>query len=236
MLCSKCGKQIPNETKFCNHCGAEQKTADTSTNQPENAPKKNSNIIIVLVIALCAFFIGKFVIAPSFSSDSDNDTSNQVSQSQLIDNNGGASNPTYDAIFDGTGIVHWQTFFGMNTKSFAFKNDEGNILCADYGYTDDVVKEYVETLYFPISEYTEAEKTELQNVKKSQFAAVDALNCCTVTYKMGTYYFSVTCTYTDVDKAENYSELYNAQILESNTWISMSAMERSLLNQGFVKK
>lgn len=70
---------------------------------------------------------------------------------------------------------------------------------------------------------------------KTQFATVDALNCCTVTYKMSTNYFTITCTYSDVDKAENYSELYNAQILQTNTFISMSATETSLLSQGFVK-
>ena len=83
---------------------------------------------------------------------------------------------------------------------------------------------------------TDAQKAELESTMKTQFAAVEALNCCTVTYKMGTNHLTITCTYADVDQAENYTELYNAGLLQTNTFISMSATEESLLNQGFVKK
>ena len=91
-------------------------------------------------------------------------------------------------------------------------------------------------MYIPVSEYTDTQKTELENTMKTQFATVDALNCCTVTYKMSTNYFTITCTYSDVDQAANYGELYNAGILQTNTFISMSATESALLSQGFVKK
>ena len=116
------------------------------------------------------------------------------------------------------------------------KKGDGMIACADYGYQDDVVKQWVETVYIPVSEYTDAQKAEIETTMRAQFASIDALNCCAVTYKMGTNYFTVTCTYSDVDKAENYGELYNAQILQTNTFISMSATETNLLAQGFVKK
>ncbi len=147
-----------------------------------------------------------------------------------------SSNPAYDAIFDDTYIVHFQTFFNMDMKSFAFKQNDGTICCADYGYEDDVVKQWVETLYIPVSNYTDMEKAELENTMKAQFAAVEALNCCTVTYRMSTNYYTITCTYSNVDQAENYKELFELQILQENTWISMSATESTLLSQGFVKK
>lgn len=258
MFCSNCGKQIPDNTKFCNHCGTQQqiventesapkttenqqKIADTPTQQPKKTPKKKANIFIVLAVVLCAFLIGKFVIAPSMVSGPDDDTGNQGSQSQQsTENNSGSSvdstNPAYDAIFDDTYIVHFQTFFNMEMKIFALKQDDGIICCADYGYKDDVVKQWVETMYIPVSEYTDTQKTELENTMKTQFATIDALNCCAVTYKMSTNYFTITCTYSDVDKAENYGELYNAQVLQTNTFISMSATETTLLGQGFVKK
>lgn len=256
MFCSNCRKQIPDNTKFCNHCGAQQQIVENTdseskitenqqnvTQQPKKTPKKKSNIFIVLVVVLCAFLVGKFVIAPSMVSDptKDNDTSNQGSQSQQSTvNNGGSSvdsaNPAYDAIFDDTYIVHFQTFFNMEMANFALKQDEGIICCSDYGYKDDVIKQWVETMYIPVSEYTDAQKMELENTMKTQFATIDALNCCTVTYKMSTNYFTITCAYSDVDQAENYGELYTNGILQTNTFISMSATETGLLNQGFVKK
>lgn len=258
MFCSNCGKQIPDNTKFCNHCGTQQQiventesapkttenqqtVADTPTQKPKKVPKKKANIFIVLAVMLCTFLIGKFVIAPSMISKTDDDTGNQGSQSQqTTENNGGSSvdsaNPAYDAIFDDTYIVHFQTFFNMETSNFVSKLEDRIILCADYGFKDDVVKQWVETMYIPISECTDSQKSELETTMKSQFATVDALNCCTVTYNMSTNYFTITCTYSDVDKAENYVELYNAQILQTNTFISMSATESTLLGQGFVKK
>lgn len=260
MFCSNCGKQIPDNTKFCNHCGAQQqiventesapkttenqqKAVDTPTQETKKAPKKKANIFIVLAVVLCAFLIGKFVIAPSMVSDSgkNDGTGNQGSQSQQTTNNNNSStvnadNPTYEAIFDDTYIVHFQTFFNMEMKNFAMKKDDGIIACADYGYKDDVVKQWVETVYIPVSEYTDAQKAEVETTFKTQFASIDALNCCVVTYKMSTNYFTITCTYSDVDQASNYAELYSAGILQTNTFISMSATESTLLGQGFVKK
>ena len=258
MFCSNCGKQIPDNTKFCNYCGAQQQIvenaepapkttvvqpeiAEAPTQQNQKAPKKKATIFIILAVVLGAFIIGKFAIAPSMVSDSDKNTGNQGTQSQQTSSNNNsftadADNPAYEAIFDDTYIVHFQTFFDMETKNFAMKKDDGMICCADYGYKDDVVKQWVETVYIPVFEYTDAQKAEVENAFKVQFASIDALNCCTVTYKMSTNYFTRTCTYSNVDQASNYAELYNAGILQANTFISMSATESSLLSQGFVKK
>lgn len=260
MFCSNCGKQIPDNTKFCNYCGAQQqivanvnsapkttvnqpKTVDAPTQVTKEAPKKKNNIVVVLAVVLCTFLIGKFVIAPSMMPDSgnNNDIGNQGGQSQQTTNNNSNSSvdlpsSSYDAIFDDTYIVHFQSFFNMDMDSFAYKQADGTILCADYGYKDDVVKQWVETMYIPVSEYTETQKTELENTMKTQFATIDDLNCCTVTCKMSTNYFTITCTYSDVDQVDNYAELYKAGILQTNTFISMSATETTLLGQGFVKK
>src|SRR4051812_38858761 len=32
MFCTACGKEIPNEARFCNHCGAGQSSATTTAN------------------------------------------------------------------------------------------------------------------------------------------------------------------------------------------------------------
>lgn len=260
MFCSNCGKQIPDNTKFCNHCGAQQqivegadsapkttenqkKIADIQPQESKKIPKKKTNIFIGLAVVLCAFILGKFVIAPSMVSDSgkENDTGNQGSQSQpTTENNSGSSvgseNSAYDAIFDDTYIVHFQTFFNMGTENFAMKEDDGTIYCMDYGYKDDVIKQVVETVYIPISEYTDTQKAEIETTMKTRYASVDALNCCVVTYKMSTNYYTITCTYSDMDQPSNYSEMYNAGFLSKNTFFSMSETETSLLGQGFIKK
>lgn len=240
----KLRKRNSRKYKFCNHCGAQQISENTGSapeiaenQQTTKPPKKKANIVVVLAVVLVAFLLGKFVIAPSMVSD----TGNQGSQTQqTTENNSGSSvdsaNPAYDAIFDDTYIVHFQTFFNMEMESFALKQEDGTVCCADYGYRDDVVKQWVETMYIPVSEYTDTQKSELESTMKTQFATIDALNCCAVTYKMSTNYFTITCTYSNVDQTANYGELYDAGILQTNTFISMSATETTLLSQGFVKK
>ena len=60
MFCSNCGKQIPDNTKFCNHCGAQQVTSSQVTTAPraeegqseQNTTKKSKKKIIGIVL-LC---------------------------------------------------------------------------------------------------------------------------------------------------------------------------------------
>lgn len=250
MFCSNCGNQLPEDTKFCNNCGAQLSANESpaaapkvAQNAPEKATKKKTNIVVILAVVLCAFLLGKFVIAPSMMSDSGKDSTNgnQGGQSQQSTENTSGSvidtnNPAYDSVFEGTYIVHFQPFFNMEMASFASKQDNGIICCSDYGYKDDVVKQWVETMYIPVSEATDTQKAELESTMRSQFAALESLSCCSVVYKMGTNYLTVTFTYTDVDQVANYGELYKAGILQTNTFISMSATEQALLGQGFVKK
>lgn len=257
MYCNHCGAQQPDGSKFCSCCGGklalgqaaaqpESKSQPVQrTHQKPRTKKKKGKLPVlgVLLIALAAFMIGKFVIAPSFVSDSDagsysDSQTVQPQQSASSDSNADntAANPAYEAIFNDAYIVHFQMFFNMEMESFALKQEDGIICCADYGYKDDVVKQWVETIYIPVSEYSDSQKAELENTMKLEFTAVEALSCCTVTYKMSANYFTITCTYADVDKSENYAELYNAGILQANSFISMSATENNLVSQGFTKK
>ena len=194
---------------------------------------------------MLAGIIGRFVIAPSLEPDSHDDgytgyTSSQYTPQQSTESNNeisvNQSSSAYDAIFDDTNIVHFQTFFGMETASFASKQAGNIICCADYGYKNDVVKQWVETLYVPVTGLSEDGKTQLETSLKTQYATFESLSCCTVEYKMGTNYLTVKFTYSNVDQAAKYNELYNAGILTTNSNISISATESTLLKQGFVKK
>ena len=217
---------------------------------PIQQPKKSNKavgIIITIAVVICAALIGKFVIAPSLTSDSNNDdsytgyTSSQyVLPQQSTESSSeitvSSSSSAYDEIFNDTNIVHFQSFFGMDTASFASKQAGNIICCSDYGYKNDVVKQWVETVYVPVTGLTEDRKNQLQNTLKSEYSKFESLSCCTVDYTMGTNYLTIKFTYSDVDQPAQLNELYNAGILTTNTYISMSATENTLLGQGFVKK
>lgn len=294
MFCSNCGKQLDENAKFCDGCGAQQGVGNdinSASNQQAPNPQQNvnanyqaapaasnpkakkapktKNIIITVAVALCAFIIGKFIIAPSMTSDSgygstagnsgsvvsnsgstvsstDNTVSSTSSQTQtdIGNNNSTYSSSTvttsskYDEILSQAYIVHFPNIFGVgiSTASFVQEIENGMIACYDYGYEGDVVKQWVETLYVPLANIDDSKESQLESAFEAQFASIEALDCCTVSYKMGTSYFTVTVTYNDLDKAENYSELYEAGINSANAKISMSVTESELIAQGAVKK
>ena len=245
MFCPKCGKELSGDSKFCPQCGAPH-SAEGSAPKSKKAPKKGK-LLLPLAICLCAFLLGKFAIAPMLAGPGDDDgqpsesyqeSDNRQDRNETTDNSSQEQNSgstAYDAIFADTYIVRFQDFFMMETANFAMES-EGIIYCADYGYQDDVVKTWVETMYIPVSEYTDSEKTELEANMKAQFTAVEALSCCTASYDMGLNYFTISFTYADVDQEAVCTELYQAGLLTENTFISMAATEETLLSQGFVKK
>ena len=269
MFCQKCGNQLPDNANFCAACGAKQQIVENAVPAPEvvqaqpveqvqqvqqmqeiqKPKKKKPHILITIVVVLCAFLLGKFVIAPSMVSnleDSDDDT-NYQSSFQSENNNeintptssnlsSNVSNGAYEAVFEDSNIVHFEFFFGMDTNNYAKKLDTGVIYCADYGYKNGIVKKWVETVYVPLTGVSNDQKNQLENQFKTQYASLDALNCCSVKYETSANYFTVKITFTDVDKPENYKELFNAKLSNTNSVISMSLTEKNLLDTGLVKK
>lgn len=251
MFCNQCGASLPEGCKFCSTCGADltavpaaapaapkpQPDPGVDSRTGSKPPKKKTPVWVTVLVVLAAFLLGKFVIAPSMLSEPDNTDGDSGSQThQTSGTESTAPNPAYDAVFEDTYIVHFQMFFNMDTASFVKELENGTICCSDYGYKDDVVIDFVETMYIPVSEYTDEQKTELESNVKASLSALEDLACCSVKYNMGINYLTVTISYSGVDREENYTALYNAGALTANTFISMSETEKSLLNDGFIKK
>lgn len=111
MFCRNCGKEIPNDTKFCNHCGAAQDSTSASPSAqpaqptqsnpqyqaplPPTAPKKNPMMLIIIAaVVVVAVVIGMFVIAPAISGNK-GQTQNHES-SITADNNNNTDNNNVD--------------------------------------------------------------------------------------------------------------------------------------------
>lgn len=100
MFCSNCGKQIPDNTKFCSYCGAQQAAGNNmnsapnqqrytsgatgnqqpvyTANQPQRKPpkKKKNNILVVFLVVLVMSGVGTMVgksMAKSYEDDSKSD-------------------------------------------------------------------------------------------------------------------------------------------------------------------
>ncbi|RGZ00099.1 YARHG domain-containing protein [Clostridium sp. AM58-1XD] len=60
MFCKECGKQIPDQVKFCPYCGAETQPAAPKNKQPlppSNSPKCQRKKPVFLIIGLAVFFL-----------------------------------------------------------------------------------------------------------------------------------------------------------------------------------
>jgi uncharacterized membrane protein HdeD (DUF308 family) len=70
MFCSKCGKQIEEESKFCPHCGAVVGTGNVQQSHDENPTKKREGVLELVVgaISLITFpFLMFMIINSGFS-------------------------------------------------------------------------------------------------------------------------------------------------------------------------
>ncbi len=81
MICQNCKKEIPENSVACCFCGAPQGQANIPVQQPA-PPKKNKTttiiiaVIVSVIVAILAFVLGKFVIAPALAGDSEPTTEN----------------------------------------------------------------------------------------------------------------------------------------------------------------
>lgn len=143
---------------------------------------------------------------------------------------------TYEDVLAELGIVHMETFFGLETASYV-GIVSGIVDCQDYGYEGDVVKKMVQTSYVSIAGYSDADKKTLEDAMKSAFSAYEAIDCVTVTYDMGTNYFKIKVVCVDLDKPENVSALFSAGVITNDVdVISMSESDAEFIKLGYVKK
>ena len=226
--------------------------------------KKKPNILIIIVVILVAAFLGKLLGGalgdsysksdsdtgskkPAISTSSKDDTSSTSKPSKDDTSStskpsgttskpaGNTSNSAYDAIFDGTGIVHVPMFFGLDTESFAMEQ-EGSVFCSDFGVKDGQVIEWVETMYISLDGHTADEIEEAEANMQTVIDTYNALSCASASFTTGTNYMTVKITFSDLDKAENCTELYNANFIDTDGALSMSITESNILAQGYTKK
>ena len=54
MFCRNCGKKIPNNAKFCNHCGTLQNSHNNNENRVLRKLKKIGKVILIIILCLAA--------------------------------------------------------------------------------------------------------------------------------------------------------------------------------------
>ncbi|MBE5765603.1 MAG: zinc-ribbon domain-containing protein [Clostridiales bacterium] len=245
MFCSKCGQQIPDNASFCNKCGAKATanpapqpqsapaaaTANTTT-QPsgKQQPKKKGSFLVTLIVVAAAFLIGKYLLAPGMVSTPANTPT--IEKSSTI-------SAAYSEIFSSRHIVRApHIFVGMDSSAYAIVDEDGMIEDLEFGYSGDLIKEMVDTIYYPISDLSADEIPVLDESMKEVFSAYELPGVSSVSYSTGNNYYIITITCKKLDNSTNIQKLSELGILETtgSGLLSMYQTESALLANGYVKK
>ena len=194
---------------------------------------KKLTAILLAALTLCALLAG---CGDSGSSGGSSYVPNNTTTEPTTE---ATVNPEYEELFTSRYIVEMPPLFlMMDSAAFATVNDEGMIEKMEYGYKDDVVKEMINTLYYPISEMTEDQKTLLDSSVKEALASYTDLSFCEASFDMGNSYYTVKLHFTGLDTAENVKALSDLGLVTGDTsgLISMKESETALLANGYIKR
>lgn len=238
MYCSKCGKEIPDNSVFCGNCGtAVQKQTSTTVSKKE---QKRPSVWLSLAVIAAVFLIGKLVIAPSMLSETESNQDSYHQEEQVESSSDFVSaSADYSEIFSSRNIVEMPAMFMMlDSSAFASVSEDGIIEKLEFGYENDNIKEMVNTLYYPISDMDDTQKNALDAAVKENLAAYSMVDFCSVSYDIGNLYYTATVHFSELDSAENIQKMSEFGILTGNEadYLSMTETESNLLAAGYVKR
>lgn len=166
------------------------------------------------------------------------DKAEVIPQKRLVEPSSTTGSSEYNAIFEGTNIIHFSGVFATDTVSYAMMNEDGWISVRDYAYKGDTVKEWSATDYIPVEGYSEEALAIIEESCKEDVASYDGISCAEASYNMGYNYVSITVKFTNVDDKDNLNELYEEGYVDTEDcdYLSMQSCEKLYLEEGYVKK
>lgn len=131
---------------------------------------------------------------------------------------------------------------GEDSNIFVKKDeDSGMIQIQQYGVNSEgLVTEEVSILKYPISEYTEEQRSSIDTNMRETFAEIEALECVDVTYTMDDEYYQIEFFLYFLDIEGNYKQAADAGFydgtVEWDTLISYEKTAEGLIESGYIPK
>lgn len=163
-------------------------------------------------------------------------------ENQIETGDSQTENAEYTAIFTDRGIYDESALagYGLSTGEFVTVTTDGIVEKQEFGYQNDIVKVLADVIYYPVSDYSDDEKTQVEDYIREQFAAVEALSFSTVNYTMGTDYLKIEIILEDLDTASNLQAAASTGIVQltdsAATSVAYSQSESALLAAGYIQK
>lgn len=260
MFCHNCGKQIPDNSKFCTGCGTKianaapaQQAGNTSAprndaKKPKKKSSKLSDFLTTMVVVLLVFVLARSCGESAGRKMADNKNKAPESTAnisgtiainpELLETE--PDNPAYHEVFTERSIIFVPTlFFGMDSDSYVHVDADGMVDHQEFGHKDDVVVEFAETVYVPVNGWSDADKeTYVQAIQDTY--GNSGLSCASLeNVNMGLNYISFTLRLRNLDKSENLRAVVDAGFVmmegQYDLW-GMSGTEDALLESGYIKK
>ncbi|MBR2715800.1 MAG: hypothetical protein IKB73_06330 [Ruminococcus sp.] len=222
--------------------------------QPQKPKKSKKGLIIVLAViaAIIVLFVAlgscggpetsgtqeDVTFEPWTPSEEDADADSSSSSSAVDTEK--ADTSTFDGLIASEGISYTATLSGDGTRAFIMKNaTNSSIDIQELKADGDVVKEMVEIVYFPMTDYTDEQKETFDTQVKEQYGPADELDCCTVTYDTDGDFYVLKIHSTGLENVDTVSKLADAKVLtitgEAAT-ISMQQSADGLISLGYIEK
>ena len=263
MFCMKCGKQLPEDARFCSACGAEtdrtvRKTAaerpaaaqTAAAAQPVRpaaaAPKpaaaaqnhtqkakKNTNPLPLIIFFACIYLAAFWLLRQG-----------EGSKAPVIDNIpfSSASGQTFEQILPQSYLASERKVNTPGYAAYVMEDAEGIIYLMEYGYEKDLVKEVVSSVLIPTSGWSSAdignyliEVNEMIDAMHDQHSFVTGSASVVGAYE----YVVVEVHMTDMDLELNLRIAVEEELIivdgEIQT-LSMYLTEQNMRSEGYAKK
>ena len=251
MFCQKCGKQIPDNSKFCNGCGAQiayvassQQTNNNSA--PRNGaqqPKKKFSFLGTALVVAVVFFLAKgcgYIVGNSYAKSEPKEVEPTISISSTIAIEPAVTNSEYSKVFTDRYIVFVPTvFFDLESDCYVQVTEDGLVDHQQFGHKNDIVVEFIETVYVPVEGWSDADKQAYEQTIRETYGNT-GMDFVTLKYvNTSGNYISFALEMKDMDKTENVRAAADAGIIMMDDTYSlwgMSDTENALLAEGYIKK
>jgi len=153
-------------------------------------------------------------------------------------------NPAFGKIFTDNGIFHMTNiFFMMDSDAYAIQTPDF-IECMEFGYKDDMVLSYVNTVYLPVYGYSSADLATVDSNLRNAYAAVDAMEHIAITFddvsSGAKDFYKLVVTVDGLDDPQVLRSVVETGLLaltsDNYTYLSMAQTDIGLQANGYVKR
>ena len=204
--------------------------------------KKGKGGLIVLFIVL-GLLVVSFIVNTVQKIQEDNTPSDYSYNYDLAledEDKAPVENPDYLEVFTSRNIIDTPALFMTEeTSAIVSVDDEGMIEKIEFGHEDDTILEMCDTIYYPISEFTDAQVEAIDEAMRDTMSKADELDFCTVSYTTTDDYYIVTINSKDLDNALNLQSLSDAGVLGYDgfaTSLSLNETVKNFIDQGYISK